>query len=212
MAGLGRRTFAPGEVLTSTNVMGYLQDQAVMTFAGTAARGSAIGTAVSEGMVSYLKDTDTVQVYDGSLWRNFGPANNIEQIVSVNYSTTTSNSTTTYADTGLSATITPKFSTSKILVLVSHPSCFKSNANIANGIYIQLLRGASVLTIPVVQQLYTATALEIAAGFSFNYLDSPNTTSATTYKTQFRNQVAASQVAVQLNGATSNITLIEVSA
>ena len=58
MAGLGRRTFAAGEVLTASNVMGYLQDQAVMNFAGTAARGSAIGTAVSEGMVSYLADAE----------------------------------------------------------------------------------------------------------------------------------------------------------
>ena len=72
MPGLGRRTFAPGEVLTATNVMGYLQDQAVMNFAGTAARGSAIGTAVSEGMVSYLQDSNSVQVYDGSAWKPIG--------------------------------------------------------------------------------------------------------------------------------------------
>lgn len=68
MAGSGRRTFAPGEVLTASNVMNYLQDQAVMNFAGTAARGSAIGTAVAEGMVSYLADTNDVQVYDGTQW------------------------------------------------------------------------------------------------------------------------------------------------
>jgi hypothetical protein len=43
--------------------MNYLQDQAVMNFAGTAARGSAIGTAVAEGMVSYLNDTDNLEVY-----------------------------------------------------------------------------------------------------------------------------------------------------
>jgi hypothetical protein len=61
--GLGRRTFAPGEVLTASNVMNYLQDQAVMNFAGTAARGSAIGTAVSQGMVSYLNDTNALEVY-----------------------------------------------------------------------------------------------------------------------------------------------------
>jgi hypothetical protein len=63
MAGLGRRTFAPGEVLTASNVMNYLQDQVVQNFAGTAARGSAIGTAVSEGMVSYLQDTNSLEVY-----------------------------------------------------------------------------------------------------------------------------------------------------
>lgn len=69
MPGLGRRTFAAGEVLTATNVMNYLQDQAVMTFAGTAARGSAIGSAVSEGMVSYLADSNQIEVYDGSVWK-----------------------------------------------------------------------------------------------------------------------------------------------
>jgi hypothetical protein len=63
MAGLGRRTFAPGEVLTASNVMNYLQDQAVMNFADDAARGSAIGSAVSDGMVSYLQNTGAVEVY-----------------------------------------------------------------------------------------------------------------------------------------------------
>jgi hypothetical protein len=61
--GLGRRIFAAGEVLTAGNVMNYLMDQSVMNFAGTAARGSAIGTAVTEGMVSYLNDTDNFEVY-----------------------------------------------------------------------------------------------------------------------------------------------------
>lgn len=68
--GLGRRTFAPGEVLTASNVMNYLMDQSVMNFAGTAARGSAIGTAVAEGMVTYLNDSNNISVYDGSAWKN----------------------------------------------------------------------------------------------------------------------------------------------
>lgn len=72
--GLGRRTFAPGEVLTASNVMNYLQDQVVMSFAGTAARGSAIGTAVQEGMVTYQNDSNTMTVYDGSVWKNVFPA------------------------------------------------------------------------------------------------------------------------------------------
>jgi hypothetical protein len=63
MAGLGRRTFAPGEVLTASNVMNYLQDQVVQNYAGTAARGSAIGSAVSQGMVSYLDDSNSLEVY-----------------------------------------------------------------------------------------------------------------------------------------------------
>jgi len=72
MAGLGRRTFAAGEVLTAANVQGYLMDQAVMVFDSSAARGSAIGTAVSEGMVAYLKDTNALEYYTGSAWATVG--------------------------------------------------------------------------------------------------------------------------------------------
>lgn len=69
MAGLGRKVFAAGEVLTAANVQGYLQDQAVMVFDDAADRASTLGTAVAEGMVTYLKDVNTVQVYDGSLFK-----------------------------------------------------------------------------------------------------------------------------------------------
>lgn len=68
MAGLGRKVFAAGEVLTAANVQGYLQDQVVMVFDDSTARTSALGTAVAEGMMSYTKDDNAVQVYDGSSW------------------------------------------------------------------------------------------------------------------------------------------------
>lgn len=69
MAGSGRRVFAAGEVLTASNVMNYLQDQAVMVFADSAARTSALGASVSEGMVSYLLDTNKLEIYEASAWR-----------------------------------------------------------------------------------------------------------------------------------------------
>jgi hypothetical protein len=62
-----RKVFTAGEVLAAADVNEFLQDQAVMTFAGTAARGSAIGTA-TEGMTSYLEDSDSYQSYNGSDW------------------------------------------------------------------------------------------------------------------------------------------------
>lgn len=68
MAGLGRKTWTAGEVVTAVNLQGYLQDQVVQVYAGTAARSSALGTAVSEGMVSYLTDTNALQYYSGSAW------------------------------------------------------------------------------------------------------------------------------------------------
>jgi hypothetical protein len=67
MAGSGKKTFTAGDVLTASDVNNYLMDQTVMVFAGTAARSSAIPTP-SEGMVSYQKDTDAIEAYDGSNW------------------------------------------------------------------------------------------------------------------------------------------------
>jgi hypothetical protein len=64
-----RKVFTAGEVLAASDVNEFLMDQTVMVFAGTAARGSAIGTA-TEGMYTHLNDTDTLQYYDGSDWVN----------------------------------------------------------------------------------------------------------------------------------------------
>jgi hypothetical protein len=62
-----RKVFTAGEVLAAADVNSFLMDQTVMTFAGTAARGSAIGTA-TEGMVTWLNDQNALQVYDGTAW------------------------------------------------------------------------------------------------------------------------------------------------
>jgi hypothetical protein len=66
-----RKVFTAGEVLAAADVNEYLMDQAIMTFAGTAARGSAIGTA-TEGMVTYLADSDTFEFWDGTAYVPFG--------------------------------------------------------------------------------------------------------------------------------------------
>jgi hypothetical protein len=62
-----RKVFTAGEVLAAADVNEFLQDQAVMTFAGTAARGSAIPTPV-EGMVAYLNDSNSYESYTGAAW------------------------------------------------------------------------------------------------------------------------------------------------
>lgn len=72
MPGLGRRTWTAGEVVTASNVQNYLQDQSVMVFASAAARSSALGTAVSTGMVSYRTDGTAVEYYNGSAWVALG--------------------------------------------------------------------------------------------------------------------------------------------
>ena len=66
-AGLGFKEFTTGDVLTAADANGYLASQVVMVFASAAARTSAIASP-QEGMISYLKDTNATEYYDGSAW------------------------------------------------------------------------------------------------------------------------------------------------
>jgi hypothetical protein len=138
----------------------------------------------------------------------------IIQTVNVTYSTQTSNSSGgVWADTGLTASITPQFSTSKILVTWMLNGVYCSNGI---GMETNLLRGAS-------QIVYTENlaaregsgAVDAGSGTSGGtYLDSPATTSSTTYKCQFRPRSGSSAVTVQFTGtggaSTSMITLMEI--
>jgi hypothetical protein len=64
---MSRKVFTAGEVLAAADVNSFLMDQTVMSFAGTAARGSAIPTPV-EGMYTHLEDSDALQFWNGSAW------------------------------------------------------------------------------------------------------------------------------------------------
>lgn len=135
------------------------------------------------------------------------------QVVQGTYSTTTSNSTSTYADTGLTATITPSSATSKILIFVYHPENTKSNGNANNDIGINLLRNGTQLAIFSFDVGYTGTAINLYFSVAGSYYDSPASTSALTYKTQFRNTFGnAASVTVQQNNVPSTITLMEIAA
>ena len=59
---------------------------------------------------------------------------------------------------------------------------------------------------------YTGAATELKLTHAASYLDSPNTTSSTIYKTQFMNTGNAASVTVQNNNSTSTITLLEIGA
>lgn len=77
MAGAGYKLFNTGDVLTAAQVNTYLQEQAVMRFANAAARTTALASVLAEGMVSYLQDTNAVEVYDGSNWVSIGASGDI---------------------------------------------------------------------------------------------------------------------------------------
>ena len=69
MAGAGYKLFVTGDVLTAAQVNTYLQQQAVMVFANSAARSTALSGVVSQGMVTFLTGTNSLEYYDGSAWQ-----------------------------------------------------------------------------------------------------------------------------------------------
>ena len=71
MAGAGYKQWTTGAVLTSSDMNTYVGDQVCMVFASSSARSSAVSSP-TEGMLSYLKDTNAVEAYDGSAWVGFG--------------------------------------------------------------------------------------------------------------------------------------------
>ena len=62
------KDFVAGDILTAADVDNYLMRQAIMTFADSAARDTALSAVLAEGMFCYLNDTDAFQLYDGSAW------------------------------------------------------------------------------------------------------------------------------------------------
>ena len=131
----------------------------------------------------------------------------ILQVVAGTTTTVTTTTSATYVDTSLTATITPQFNTSKILVLVTQTFL----PDVANtDMSIQIVRGAT--SISAVAGVGFSSASLVVANFANNVLDSPATTSATTYKTQFKRNSGTGTLFANLNNNPANIILLEISA
>jgi hypothetical protein len=130
------------------------------------------------------------------------------QVVAATYGTSQTSTSSTYVDTGLTATITPSSASSKILAIVNHNAC-KSDGG---GIALKLRRASTdIITFSFYGGAGPA-AVDIGS-IGTAYLDSPSTTSATTYKTMFANQIPANSCTLQNGGlATSTIVLLEIGA
>ena len=137
--------------------------------------------------------------------------------------------TTTFQDTGVTATITPKFNTSKILVIIDQPYHMSRSTDKCSGGF-KVLRGATEIATPngvgasggtspyACDFSFTgATAASIIDRWTWIRLDSPSTTSATTYKVQMACQTGnnSGRIRAQYSGTSGQqkgyITLMEVS-
>ena len=163
----------------------------VPVFATTVTRDAAFGganKALAEGQLCYLESTNVVQYYDGAAWATVGPTTSkFGQIVQTVKSDTYTQTATSFTDiTGFSVSITPTLATSQVLVMLS--------ANIGMSdivVTLRLLRDSTTIyagTAAGTRPLGYYGSSENSGTNIFNsggiFLDSPATTSATTYKVQ----------------------------
>jgi hypothetical protein len=150
-----------------------------------------------------------------------GGGGKVLQVVSTTYSTLVTVASTTYTDTGLSLSITPTSATSKILVFINQATEVE-RSTIAAGSAIKILRGATTVfeqsgsgSQSSGAEIGGASSIVLDSVVAFTYLDSPATTSATTYKTQGKAFSTANSGVVRFqasSNAISTITLMEIGA
>lgn len=155
--------------------------------------------------------TGTMALTNTAINKSQLPAGSVVQVVQTTKLDTFTTLSTTYVDiTGFSVSITPTSATNKILVMYNM-EIGGANATDANHVYLQLYRGAtaifiadtagsrssatSVVNTPTIGTMYAATT---------SFLDSPATTSATTYKVQIRTSNGSYTACVNRSGRDNN--------
>ena len=154
--------------------------------------------------------TLTLPSSTGTLLSTANPqSGGVIQAVSVTSNISVSTSSSSFVTTGITASISPKFSTSKILVIVSLP--VDTNASSCQNsltIYRNSTNLGAGLNNNALSLSYNTGGRQIS-GSSITYLDSPATTSSTTYTVYF---ASINTGTVNITGSGSTITLMEIAA
>ena len=197
--------YAASEVLTAAN-MNISAGTGVPVFATTVTRDAAFGGAnekvLAEGQLCYLSSTNVVQYYDGAAWASVGAGGGkLLQLVSTAKTDTYSQSVSiTWTDvTGLSVSITPTLATSKVYVSVLLHTA-NDTASGERG-FFRLMRDSTPIALAdtagsrtrATTGYFSLTNTQTMIMYGTNFLDSPATTSATTYKIQMFNTSGAVQ-------------------
>jgi hypothetical protein len=185
--------YVAGEVLTAADM--NITNSGIPVFADSTARDAAFGgtgeKVLAEGQYAYLESTNATQFYDGAAWLALG--GKLGQVVSVIKTDTFTTSSASFVDvTDLSVTITPTSTSSKIMILgqvAAGGNSGGSNTNLRftggnSGTYVGDASGGKIQALT--GGFFDANLGNVLASYALNYLDSPATVSATTYKIQVR--------------------------
>ena len=169
--------------------------------------GSITSSQITSVAASTLTGTQTIP--KGTL-----PTGSVLQVVGATYATTVTSSSTSAVSSGLTATITPTSSSSKIYVMVINPMRRNDVASVTFGITVSLFRNASPLFTPMTNMgySYAVANMSVSVLVGFNYLDSPATTSATTYTMYFNCATTGMSCSSCVDSNPATITLMEIAA
>ena len=136
-----------------------------------------------------------------------GGGGKVLQVVSATSSTATSTTSTSFVDTALTANITPTSATSKVLILLTIPETFKNGGSSLTTIQMNISRNGTQVNRFSSFGNYTGVSSDLFITTSASYLDSPATTSSTTYRLRVCSTVSGQSVGV-INDANSQASII----
>ena len=210
-AGTGISGGGTSGTVTVTNSMATAIDAKGDLIVGT---GADTFSRLAVGTNTYTLVADSSEA-TGLKWQApAGGGGKVLQVVEGTLTGIVSSTTSTYADLGLSVSITPSLATSKVLVFATMNGCSKRTSDVSIG--LKLFRSATQIMFS--DSGYTGSTVRINYGaVVLTKLDSPNTTSATTYKVQLAsignaNGVDVNGDATGANTVVSTIIAMEIGA
>jgi len=136
-----------------------------------------------------------------------GVGGKVLQVVTATNTTLFDTTSLSFVTTGFSATITPSSASNKILVMFSS---FTDSAASARAIHWRLYRGATGIgDASIGMAVVYSDSSRLLAGLTNSYLDSPSTTSATTY-TSYVKSASGNQIKIPYFNSTETFILLEV--